>query len=66
MTETENQTRLRRAKDALAAARESESNLRRALNDAVETTRKAKERFENLFLAEEMAERDRRKMSNYN
>lgn len=56
MNETENQTRLRRAKDALAFARETETSARKALSDAVEATKRAKERYEDLFLAEEQAE----------
>ena len=49
MTETETQTRLRRAKDALAKCRETENELRKALAAAVESTRAMKERVERLF-----------------
>lgn len=59
--ETENQIYLRRAKETLAAAREAESNARRALAQAVEQTQKAKEKYERLFEAEEQAEMKRRK-----
>lgn len=62
--ETENQSRLRRAKEALAYARERESELRKSLNDAVHATRLAKERHDELFLAEERAEAERLK-ANY-
>lgn len=61
MNETENQTRLRRAKEAIAAFRETEAAARKALNDATEATKRAKERYEELFLAEEKAEAARRK-----
>lgn len=61
MTETENQTCLRRAKVALDAAREIESSARQALAAAVAATKRAKERHEELFLAEESEEIARRK-----
>ena len=60
MNETENQTRLRRAKDALELARLNEAEARAAVLDAVETTRRMKEKYEALFLAEEEAEAKRR------
>lgn len=60
-TETENQIRLRRAKDALASYRAAETEARRALTSAIESTKRAKERFEELFLKEQQAEVDRRK-----
>jgi hypothetical protein len=61
MTETENQIRLRRAKEALAAARDREAIARRALADATESVKSAKERYEELFMAEERAAADRLK-----
>lgn len=62
MNETENQIRLRRAKEALAAARDTEATARRALADAVKSTERAKLRYEELFLAEEKAEVARKKL----
>ena len=61
MNETENQIRLRRAKEALAAARDRESTARRALAEATESVKAAKDRYEELFMAEERAESARRK-----
>ena len=49
MRETETETRLRRATEALAAAREAENEARRALASAVQTTARAKERYSELF-----------------
>lgn len=63
MNETENQTRLRRAKESLATSREVEAAARKALADAVESTRKAKERYEELFAKEEQAECNRRNLN---
>ncbi len=60
MTETENQIRLRRAKEALAYARDREAIARRALADATESVKSAKERYEELFMGEEKAEASRR------
>lgn len=64
MNATENQTRLRRAKEALAACKAAEDDARRALADAVESSKRAKERYEVLFMAEESAEVARRR-ANY-
>lgn len=61
INETEVQTRLRRAKESLAIAREKEIDARKAFNDAAESVKRAKERYEELFMAEEMAEVARRK-----
>ena len=63
-TETENQIRLRRAKDGLNIARENEAAARKALNDAIESRKRAKARYEHLFVKEE-AEEFARRMSNY-
>lgn len=63
MNETELQTRLRRAKESLAAARDRESAARSTLATAIKDTAAAKERYEALFLAEETAEYNRRKAS---
>ena len=60
MNETENQIRLRRAKEALAAARDRETIARRAMADATESVKSAKDRYEELFMAEEKAEATRR------
>lgn len=59
--ETDNQIRLRRAAESLSTAREAEATARRALNDATEAVKRAKERHEELFMAEEKAEVARRK-----
>ena len=64
-TETENQTRLRRAKENLVALKVAENEARKALAAAVESTKRARERHDELFLKEEIAERARR-MKNYN
>lgn len=61
MHETEQQIRLRRAKDALTTCREKEAEARQVLARAVESTRNAKERYQELFLAEEQAEQSRRR-----
>ena len=61
LQETENQTRLRRSKEALAAAREKEADAIRALALARQAVQTEKARYEKLFLAEERAEYDRRK-----
>jgi phosphopantetheine adenylyltransferase len=58
--ETETQTRLRRAKEALAAYQAAENEARKALADAVESTAWARRNYERLFLAEENRERARR------
>ena len=60
MNETENQTRLRRAKESLAAYRDAENEARKALTEAMESTKRAKEKYEELFMAEEQSERSRR------
>lgn len=59
MNETENQMRLRRAKESLATAREREAVARRSYADATESLKAAKERYEDLFMAEEKAEASR-------
>lgn len=61
MNETENQIRLRRAKDALASYRADEAKARDQLSFAVESVKLAKARYEELFMAEEKAEASRRK-----
>lgn len=61
MNETENQTRLRRAKEALEQCRTREKELRVDLAAAVESTKRAKSRYEELFLEEERLETDRLK-----
>ena len=59
--ETELQTRLRRAKEALEYSVQKESEARQTLRRAEETRRIAKDRYEVLFLEEENAESARRK-----
>lgn len=59
--ETEDQTRLRRAKEAIATFQAREIEARKALLDAVEATKRARERYEELFLAAEQREYIRRK-----
>lgn len=54
--ETELQVRLRRAKESFEYAKERENQARRELASAEETRRIAKERYEELFLAEEQEE----------
>jgi hypothetical protein len=61
MNETENQIRLRRAKEALSAAKEIADNTRRALIDADSSFKRAREKYEELFLIEEQEECKRRK-----
>ena len=61
MSETENQIRLRRAKESLTHAREVEAATRKQLIDDEGYTKRAKERYDELFMAEEMAEAARRK-----
>lgn len=64
MNETENQIRLRRAKEALASCQSSENEARKALAFAAEATKRAREKHEALFLAEEEAEVARRLAAN--
>lgn len=59
--ETDIQIRLRRAKEALASYQDKENQARKVLADAVASTKLAKEKYEQLFMAEERAESDRRK-----
>ncbi len=59
--ETDTQTRLRRAKEALDAAREHERSCIQALNDARKSKERAKERYSELFHQEEQEEVARRR-----
>jgi hypothetical protein len=59
--ETESQTVLRRAKEALDYYREREKQAIETLAGAREDVRKAREKYEQLFLAEEMREAERRR-----
>jgi hypothetical protein len=59
-TETDNQTRLRRAAESLAACRLAEDEARKSLALAVNSTKRARQRHSELFEAEENAERKRR------
>jgi len=61
MAETDTQIRLRRAKDALSQAKETETAARAAFNSAMRDVLRAKERYEELFLQEEREEVHRRK-----
>lgn len=65
MNETESQMRLRRAKEALEYARECANSARKQLRDADESARIAKERYEEAFMANEIAEVARLKASYY-
>lgn len=47
--EHDDNLRLRRSEQALAAYREQENAARRALNEAIEATKRAKEKYEALF-----------------
>lgn len=58
--ETETQTRLRRAKEALETARANERAAIQALNQATEVRHRAKERYTDLFDREEREEAARR------
>lgn len=53
---TESQIILKRAKDSLETYREIEREARAKLNQAVEDTKRAKEKYEHLFLEEEKRE----------
>lgn len=64
-TETEEQTRLRRAKDAIAYCQASETEARKALSAAMESTKRAREKYEELFLAAENREVTRRRATYY-
>jgi hypothetical protein len=60
INETENQIRLRRAKESLATCQVAETEARKALARAIEGTKRARERYDELFIAEENQERARR------
>lgn len=53
MKETQTQALLRNAKQALEAYREKENEARKALASASESVRRAKEKYESLFLKEQ-------------
>jgi outer membrane protein assembly factor BamA len=63
--ETENQTRLRRAKESLQRSMEREGELRRELADAEKATRRDRESVSILFQKEERHEIERLKASGY-
>lgn len=63
--ETDDQIRLRRAKEAIDSLRDKENELRKALAMAVDATKRARERYEELFDAAEKRE-VARKMAQYN
>lgn len=56
LNETEGQTILRRAKEAMQAANQKASDARRALADAEASAKRAKEKYEDLFMQEERRE----------
>ena len=60
MNETEDQTRLRRAKEAITFCQERENEARRALASAVDSTKRARQQFEELFTEAEKRECARR------
>lgn len=60
-TETETQTRLRRSKESLTALQSLENEARKALADAVDSTGRAREKHDELFLASEQKEYARKK-----
>lgn len=60
MHETENQTRLRRAKEALATCQDAENEARKVLAASVESTKHAREKLSEIFAAEEKLECARR------
>jgi hypothetical protein len=51
--ETEHQTRLRRAKEAIKAYQDAEDAARIALANATQATKRAREKYDELFAAEE-------------
>lgn len=57
--ETESQTRLRRAKEALENYQAAEAEARKALHHATESTKRAREKYSELFHAEENRVRER-------
>lgn len=59
-TETDNQIRLRRAKESLNSLQLAEIEARKALNRAIEATKTARAKYEELFILEENQERARR------
>lgn len=63
--ESEHQTRLRRAKESVAACQDAEVVARKVLAAATESTKRAREKYEELFMAEEKRECDRR-VNGYN
>lgn len=65
INETENQIRLRRAKESVAAYQAAENEARKALASAVEFTKRAREKYEELFLAEQNRECAKR-LADYN
>lgn len=60
-TETEDQTRVRRAKEAVALCQSRENEARKALAEAAESTKRAREKYEELFAASEQREVARRR-----
>lgn len=54
--ETEDQTRVRRAKEAIAICQTRENEARKALADAAEATKRARAKYEELFQAAEQRE----------
>ena len=65
INETEHQTRLRMAKQSIVACQDAEAEARKVLASATESTKRAREKYEELFMAEEKRE-CARKMNGYN
>ena len=65
MNETESQTRLRRAKESIAAYQDAERVARNAHTQAMADTKRAREKYSELFQAEENREVARR-LNDYN
>lgn len=59
--EIDDNFRVRKAQEYLAHCREGENELRRRLAEAVEATKRAKEKYENLFMDCEARAAKRRK-----
>lgn len=59
--ETEIQIRMRRAKESIEHCQQAEIEARKALASAIESTKRAREKYQELFMAEEGREYARRK-----
>jgi hypothetical protein len=61
--ESADETHLRRAKEALTAYQAREAEARKALTEAVESTRLARDKYNALFAATEQREYERRRVT---